>query len=142
MALPEKINLEIVTPEKHLFSGQVDSVTVPAKTGYLGILPGHAPLLAELGIGKISYSAGEETDFLFCSWGFLEVLPDRVVLLAQAAELASDIDIKRAEESKVRAEKMLSSKDPTIDFQRAELALLRAVARLDAAKHRRARRQV
>ena len=142
MALPDKINLEIVTPEKHLFSGQVDSVTVPANTGYLGIMPGHAPLLAELGIGEISYSTGEETDFLFCSWGFLEVLPDRVVLLAQAAELASDIDIKRAEEAKVRAEKILLSKDLNIDFQRAELALLRAIARLDAAKHRRARRQI
>jgi F-type H+-transporting ATPase subunit epsilon len=142
MALSEKINLEIVTPEKHLFSGQVDSVTVPANTGYLGILPGHAPLLAELGIGEISYRVGEETDYLFCSWGFLEVLPDRVVLLAQAAELASDIDIKRAEEAKVRAEKILLSKDPDTDFHRAELALLRAVARLDAAKHRRARRRV
>jgi F-type H+-transporting ATPase subunit epsilon len=140
MALPEKINLEIVTPEKHLFSGQVDSVTVPANTGYLGILPGHAPLLAELGIGEISFSADGETDYLFCSWGFLEVLPDRVVLLAQTAELASNIDIKRAEEAKVRAEKILSSKDPDIDFQRAELALIRAVARLDAAKHRRTRR--
>lgn len=142
MALPEKINLEIVTPEKHLFSGQVDSVTVPANTGYLGILPGHAPLLAELGIGEISFGTGEETEYLFCSWGFLEVLPDRVVLLAQAAEMASDIDIKRAEEAKDRAEKMLTSKDPDIDFQRAELALVRAVARLDAAKHRRTRRQI
>jgi F-type H+-transporting ATPase subunit epsilon len=141
MALPEKINLEIVTPEKHLFSGQVDSVTVPANTGYLGILPGHAPLLAELGIGEISFSADGETDYLFCSWGFLEVLPDRVVLLAQTAELASNIDIKRAEEAKVRAEEMLSSKDPDIDFQRAELALIRAIARLDAAKHRRTRRK-
>jgi F-type H+-transporting ATPase subunit epsilon len=136
MALPEKLNLEIVTPEKHLFSGAVDSVTVPSNTGYLGILPGHSPLLAELGIGEISFEAGGKTEYLFCSWGFLEVLPDRVVLLAQTAELASDIDIKRAEEAKVRAEKLLLSKNPTIDFQRAELALLRAISRLDAAKHR------
>ena len=140
MALPEKINLEIVTPEKHLFSGQVDSVTVPSNTGYLGILPGHAPLLAELGIGEISFSAGGQTDYVFCSWGFLEVLPDRVVLLAQTAELASDIDTKRAEEAKVRAEKLLSARDPNIDFRRAELALLRAIARLNAAKRREARR--
>jgi F-type H+-transporting ATPase subunit epsilon len=140
MALPEKINLEIVTPEKHLFSGAVDSVTVPSNTGYMGILPGHAPLLAELGIGEISFSADGHTDFLFCSWGFLEVLPDRVVLLAQSAEMSSDIDVKRAEEAKVRAEKLLSSRDPNIDFQRAELALIRALARLDAAKHRQARR--
>jgi F-type H+-transporting ATPase subunit epsilon len=139
MALPEKINLEIVTPEKHLFSGAVDSVTVPANTGYLGILPGHAPLLAELGIGEISFRIGEKTEYLFCSWGFLEVLPDRAVLLAQTAELASDIDIKRAEEAKARAEKLLLSRDLSIDFHRAELALLRAIARLDAAKHRSAR---
>jgi F-type H+-transporting ATPase subunit epsilon len=139
MALSEKINLEIVTPEKHLFSGAVDSVAVPANTGYLGILPGHAPLLAELGIGEISFKIGGKSEYLFCSWGFLEVLPDRVVLLAQTAELASDIDVKRAEEAKTRAEKLLSCREPDIDFQRAELALLRAIARLDAAKHRSAR---
>ncbi len=102
MALPEKIHLEIVTPERQLFSGAVDAVTVPSTTGYLGILPGHAPLLAELGIGEISYEIGDQTDYLFCSWGFVEVLPDRVVLLAQTAELASDIDVKRAEEAKVK----------------------------------------
>jgi F-type H+-transporting ATPase subunit epsilon len=136
MALPDKIHLEIVTPEKQLFSGAVDSVTVPCRTGYLGILPGHAPLLAELGIGEIVFKMGERTDFLFCSWGFLEVLPDRVVLLAQSAEMASDIDIKRAEEAKARAEKLLHSKDPAVDFARAELALLRAISRLDAARHR------
>jgi F-type H+-transporting ATPase subunit epsilon len=136
MALPEKIHLEIVTPEKQLFSGAVDSVTVPSNVGYLGILPGHAPLLAELGIGEVSYKIGDRTDYLFCSWGFVEVLPDRVVLLAQTAELASDIDIKRAGEAKMRAEKLLASKDSNIDFRRAELALLRAISRLDAVKHR------
>ncbi len=136
MALPEKIHIEIVTPDKQLFSGAVDSVTVPSTTGYLGILPGHAPLLAELGIGEISYSLGDRAGYLFCSWGFVEVLPDRVVLLAQTAELASDIDVKRAEEAKSRAERILSSKDPNMDYRRAELALLRAISRLDAVKHR------
>jgi F-type H+-transporting ATPase subunit epsilon len=140
MALPEKIHLEIVTPEKQLFSGPVDSVTVPSNVGYLGILPGHAPLLAELGIGEVRFKSGDRTDYLFCSWGFVEVLPDRVVLLAQTAELASDIDIKRAEEAKMRAEKLLISKDTGIDYQRAELALLRAISRLDAVKHRTTRR--
>jgi F-type H+-transporting ATPase subunit epsilon len=136
MALPEKIHLEIVTPEKHLFGGDVDSVTVPAKTGYLGILPGHAPLLAELGIGEIEYSINGQVEYLFCSWGFVEVLPDRVILLAQTAETGSDIDIKRAEEAKARAEKMLTSNNVDIDFDRAQLALMRAISRLDAAKHR------
>ena len=136
MVLPEKIHLEIVTPEKQLFSGAVDYVTVPSTRGCLGILPGHAPLLAELGIGEISYKIGDRTDYLFCSWGFVEVLPDRVLLLAQTAELASDIDIKRAEEEKTRAEKMLSSKDPNIDFNRAQLELMRAISRIGAVKHR------
>ncbi len=136
MALPEKIHLEIVTPEKHLFSGDVDSVTVPANTGYLGILPGHAPLLAELGIGEIEYKIGGRTEYMFCSWGFAEVLPDRVILLAQAAEIGSDIDVKRAEEAKTRAEGLLNSRNVDVDFDRAQLALMRAISRLDAAKRR------
>jgi F-type H+-transporting ATPase subunit epsilon len=140
MALPEHIHLEIVTPEKQLFSGDVDAVTVPSTKGCLGILPGHAPLLAELGIGEISYRIGGQTEYLFCSWGFAEVLPGRVVLLTQTAEAASDIDVKRAEEAKTRAENFLSSKDPGIDFSRAQLSLLRAISRLDAVKHKSAKR--
>jgi F-type H+-transporting ATPase subunit epsilon len=136
MALPEKIHLEVVTPEKQIFSGAVDSVTVPCRTGYMGILPGHAPFLGELGIGEISFTVGDRTDYLFCSWGFIEVIPDRAVVLAQTAEMASDIDVKRAEEAKSRAEKLLSSKDLGVDFRRAELAMLRAISRLNAVKHR------
>ncbi len=134
MALPEQIHLEIVTPDKQIFSGPVDRVTVPSTQGYLGILPGHAPLLAELGIGNISYKCGDREDLVTCSWGFLEVLPERVVVLAQTAEAASDIDANRAEQAKSRAERRLASKDPTLDFARAELAMLRAVARLDASR--------
>jgi F-type H+-transporting ATPase subunit epsilon len=140
MALPENIHLEIVTPEKQVFSGVVDAVTLPSTTGCLGILPGHAPLLTELGIGEISYKIGDKTEYLFCSWGFAEVLPERVVLLTHTAEAASDIDIKRAEEAKTRAEKRLNSKDPNVDFARAELALLRSIARIDAVRHRMPRR--
>jgi len=135
MALPEKIQLVIVTPDKQLFSGTVDKVTVPSIQGYLGILPGHAPLLAELGIGNVSYQIGDQSQLIFCSWGFVEVLPDRVVVLAQTAEAASDIDINRAEQARQRAEKRLGSKDPHLDFARAELALLRAIARLEIARH-------
>jgi F-type H+-transporting ATPase subunit epsilon len=134
MVLPEHIHLEIVTPDKKLFSGEVEAVTLPANTGYLGILPGHAPLLAELGIGEISYRIGNETQFLFCSWGFVEVLPERVIVLAQTAESASEIDINRAEQAKSRAERILTSKDLSMDFARAQLSLMRAIARLDAAK--------
>jgi F-type H+-transporting ATPase subunit epsilon len=134
MALPEHIHLEIVTPEKQLFSGSVDSVTVPSSTGYLGILPGHAPLLAELGIGDISYEIGDRTEYMSCSWGFVEVLPDRVIVLAQTAEAASDIDQNRAEQAKSRAERRLYSKDPNLDYARAQLALLRAISRLGVAR--------
>ncbi len=134
MALPEHIHLEIVTPEKQLFSGTVDSVTLPSSTGYLGILPGHAPLLAELGIGDISYTTRGRTEFLSCSWGFAEVLPERVIVLAQTAETASEIDVNRAEQAKARAEKILYSKDPSLDYAKAQLALLRAISRLDAAR--------
>ncbi len=134
MALPEHIHLEVVTPEKQLFSGTVDSVTLPSSTGYLGILPGHAPLLAELGIGDISYTTQGRTEYLSCSWGFAEVLPERVIVLAQTAEPASEIDVNRAEQAKARAEKILYSKDPSLDYSRAQLALLRALSRLDAAR--------
>lgn len=140
MALPEKIRLVIVTPERQLFNGLVNGVTVPSNQGYLGILPGHAPLLTELGIGEISYKIGDAVEIFFCSWGFAEVLPDRVILLAQAAEPASEIDLNRAEQARTRAEKRLSSKDPNLDFARAELALLRAVSRLNVARQSRAPR--
>ena len=137
MALPEKIHLVIVTPERPIFDGMVDQVTLPSSQGYLGILPGHAPLLAELGIGNISYRAGERSELLFCCWGFAEVLPDRVVLLAQTAETASEIDLNRAEQARSRAEQRLASKNTGLDFARAEFALLRALSRLEVAKQRR-----
>ena len=132
--IPEKIHLEIVTADKQVYSGDVDSIIVPALTGYIGILPGHAPLLAELGIGEIVFTAGEAMEDVFCSWGFVEVLPDRVVILAQTAELSSDIDIKRAEESRARAEKLLMSGDPNVDYAAAELAVMRAISRIHAAQ--------
>jgi F-type H+-transporting ATPase subunit epsilon len=132
MALPESIQLEVVTPEKQLFSGAVSEVTVPSNQGYLGILPGHAPLLAELGVGSISYKSDSALTSMFCSWGFVEVLPERVVILAQTAELSSDIDVNRAEQAKERAQRRLTSKDPDLDYARAQLALLRAIARLNA----------
>ena len=134
MSLPEKIHLEIVTADKQVFSGDVDSIVVPALTGYMGILPGHAPLLAELGIGEIIFTVGDTIEDVFCSWGFVEVLPARVVILAQTAELSSDIDLKRAEESRARAEKLLLSGDPNVDYAAAELAVMRAMSRIHAAQ--------
>jgi F-type H+-transporting ATPase subunit epsilon len=134
MALPQHIHLEIVTPERQLFSGPVEEVTVPSSTGYLGILPGHTPLLAELGIGEISYRSGERREYLFCSWGFVEVLPERVVVLAQTAEKASEIDLNRAEQARSRAQQRLAAKGLETDYVRAQLAMMRAISRLNAAK--------
>ncbi len=122
MALPEHIHLEIVTPERQIFSGPVDEVTVPSTVGYLGILPGHAPLLGELGVGEIGYKIADRREYLFCSWGFVEVLSERVIILAQTAEKASEIDINRAEQAGERARSRLTSKDPNTDFVRAQLA--------------------
>ena len=135
MSIPEKIHLEIVTADKQVYSGDVDSIIVPALTGYMGILPGHAPLLAELGIGEIIFTIDDTMEDVFCSWGFVEVLPNRVVILAQTAELSSDIDLKRAEEAKARAEKLLMSGDPGVDYAAAELAVMRAISRINAAQN-------
>ena len=91
-------------------------------------------MLAELGIGEISYRSGERRDYLFCSWGFVEVLPERVVVLAQTAEKASEIDLNRAEQARSRAEQRLAAKGLETDYVRAQLALMRAISRLNTAK--------
>ncbi|HEY3132290.1 MAG TPA: F0F1 ATP synthase subunit epsilon [Acidobacteriota bacterium] len=131
--LPENIKLEIVTPDRLYFSGEVDEVSVPGVEGYLGILPGHAPLLSELKIGEIMYRQGELRTYLFCSWGFVEVLPDRVSVLAEAAQHPEEIDVARAQEEKEQAEQQLKSKDPDTDFEGARIALESATARLQVA---------
>lgn len=116
-----------------MFSGNVDEVSVPGVEGYLGILPGHAPLLSELKIGEIMYRQEGKRSYLFCSWGFVEVLADRVTVLAELAERPEDIDVSRAEQAKERAERRLKSKDPEMDFKRAQIALERALIRLQVA---------
>jgi F-type H+-transporting ATPase subunit epsilon len=132
--LPKSIRLEIVTPDRFFFRGEVESVTVPALAGYLGILPGHAPLISELRIGIISYrTIGKEEVRLFCSWGFVEVLPEAVSVLAEIVEKPEEIDIERARLKKVEAEKLLRSKDPGIDYEQAMLSLEKATARLEVA---------
>ena len=134
MALPNKINLEIVTPERLLFSGEADEVNVPGAEGYLGILPGHAPLLSELRIGMISYRQGNEEFYLFCSWGFAEVLPDRVSVLADAAETLDRIDIERVRSERDKTEKLLRTLDEDIDYAQAMDALQQAEVQLELAK--------
>ncbi len=131
--LPEKMNLEIVTPERSLFSGEVDEINVPAVQGYLGILPGHAPLLSELRVGVISYRQGTEESHLFCSWGFLEILEDRVSVLAEKAEAADQIDVEQARTDQREAEQLLRSGDEGTDHAEALLKMREAATRLEVA---------
>ena len=136
-ALPSKINLEIVTPDKLFFSGEVDEVMVPGAEGALGILPGHAPLLSELKVGILSYKVGSQETQLSCGWGFVEVLSDSVAVLAEIAETREEIDVERAEQDKIRAESLLKSKDPMTDYEEAMRLLQHALTRLEVANSKR-----
>jgi F-type H+-transporting ATPase subunit epsilon len=131
--MTDVFQLEIVTPEKLVVKDQAEEMQIPGKNGYLGILPGHAPLITELSVGQIRYRNGIETHYLCVAWGFAEVLPDKVTILAETAERGEEVDCARAQRAKERAEKRLSSGDPAIDVQRAQDALARANARLEAA---------
>jgi F-type H+-transporting ATPase subunit epsilon len=132
MALPTSIALQIVTPDRLLVKEQVDEVEIPGTEGYFGVLPGHTPMLASLSVGEMWYRKGQEKTFLSLAYGFAEVLPDRVTLLASLAERAEDIDIARAEEARRRAEQRLqNAKD--VDYERARTALVKSLARLQVA---------
>jgi F-type H+-transporting ATPase subunit epsilon len=133
--LPSHIQLEIVTPDRQVVHDLVESVTIPGKGGYLGILPGHAPLLSELRTGEVVYTRDGTKHYLAVSWGFAEVLPSRVIILVQTAERAEEIDLARAARALERAEERLKEfTDPTIDAERAREAYQRALARLQAAR--------
>lgn len=134
--LPSQIQLEVVTPDRQVVHELVDAVTVPGKRGYLGILPGHSPLLSELAPGEITYVRDGAKHYLAVSWGFAEVLPGRVIVLAQTAELGEEIDLKRAELALARAEEDLKKvSDPSVDRTHAQEAYEKALARLQAARH-------
>ncbi len=133
MALPTHIELQIVTPDKLLVREQVDEVEIPGSEGYFGVLPGHTPMLASLAVGELWYRKGQEKTYLAIAFGFAEVLPDRVTILAQLAERAEDIDITRAEESKKRAESRLTAPRADVDYERARAALVKSLARLQVA---------
>ncbi|HLV02333.1 MAG TPA: F0F1 ATP synthase subunit epsilon [Acidobacteriota bacterium] len=128
---PNKLQLEIVTPRELLFAGEVDWVSVPGIEGYLGILPGHAPLLSELKIGVISYRFEGKEHRIFCSWGFVEVLADRVSILAESAERPEQIDRNRAQADKEKAENLLRSRSADTDFKQALELWEASVARLE-----------
>jgi F-type H+-transporting ATPase subunit epsilon len=134
----ETFQLEIVTPSRLLVKDSAEEAQIPGLSGYLGILPGHAPLLTELGVGVITYKASGTMHTLSLAWGFAEVLPDKVTILAEAAERPREIDVERAQKAKERAELLLKSNDPKleVDYVRAEDALLRAETRLSVAKEK------
>lgn len=129
--LPKKIDLRVVTPERSLVSEEVDEVVLPGVEGYLGALPGHTPLLTSLKIGEIKYRLDGTWRYLAVSWGFVEILPDRVTVLADVAEKAEEIDVERAKSAKERAEKKLKS--PDADFLQAQIALQHSLVRLQVA---------
>ncbi len=130
----ETFELEIVTPERLVVKDVATEVQIPGKNGYLGILAGHAPLISELAVGEIVYRAASGQHRLACAWGFAEVLPDKVTILAETAERADQIDVARATESRDRAQKLLTSGDPDVDYNRALDAVQRAQVRLDVAQ--------
>jgi len=144
MALPTKLTLEIVTPDRALLREEVDEVVVPGSNGEFGVLPGHTPLLSTLQIGELWYRKGPEKHYLAIAFGFVEVLPDRVTVLAQIGERAQEIDVQRAERAKQRAEQRLAQAQPQLtqidfDIERARISLMKSLLRLQVASRARTR---
>ena len=133
MALPTHIDLQIVTPERMIVQEQVDEVQIPGSGGYFGVLPGHTPLLASLAVGELWYRKGTEKTYLSIAFGFAEVLPDRVTILARLAERAEEIDIARAEAARARAQQRVEQPRSEVDYERARVALTKALTRLQVA---------
>jgi F-type H+-transporting ATPase subunit epsilon len=134
--MPDTFQLEIVTPEKMVIRDVAEEMQIPGKNGYLGILPGHAPLITELAVGEISYRNDGSTHYLALAWGFAEVLPDQVTILAETAERPDEIDMTRAQEAKQRAEQELRDGKTEADFTHAEDALKRAETRLQVGERK------
>jgi F-type H+-transporting ATPase subunit epsilon len=125
--------LEVVTIDRPLVHEEVEELQVPGAEGYFGVLPGHTPLVASLTVGALWYRRGTETFYLHVGFGFAEVLPDKVTILAEVAERPEEIDVSRAEASKKRAEERIASSTSEINLERAQRALSKAVVRLQVA---------
>src|SRR3954452_1688726 len=132
--MPDTFELEIVTPEKKVVETAAEEVQIPGKNGYLGILPGHAPLITELAVGEIVYRSGSHTELLACAWGFAEVLPDKVTILAESAERPNEIDTGRAEQALKKGEQRLQQADTEEEVDRALDRIQRAQSRIEIAK--------
>jgi F-type H+-transporting ATPase subunit epsilon len=139
MSLPTHLQLQIVSADRMLVNEQVDEVEIPGEEGYFGVLPGHTPLLAALNIGELWYRQGGEVHYLSVAFGFAEVQPDRVTILAQIAEHADEIDVARAEAAKRRAEEHITRSAADIDFERARIALMKSLIRIQVASRARIR---
>ncbi len=136
------VKLDIVTAEKIVYSGDVDIVIAPGIEGQLGILPHHAPLMTVLNAGELIARKGTEEYIMAISGGFLEILPDRIIVLADAAERAEEIDIARAEEARKRAQENLAHSSSQVEVASAEAALRRAIARIEVADRIKRRRKM
>jgi F-type H+-transporting ATPase subunit epsilon len=131
--MPDTFQLEIVTPEKLVVRDTAEEIQIPGSNGYLGILPGHAPLITELGAGEINYRSGGQQHRFAMAWGFAEVLPNRVTVLAETVERSDEINPERAQQSLNEAQELLKSAQSEEDFANATGKILRAQARLDVA---------
>jgi len=139
MALPTAIQLLVVSADRSLVNETVDEVEIPGFDGYFGVLPGHTPLLAVLQVGELWYRKGPEKHYLSIAYGFAEVQADRVTILAQIAETADEIDLERAEAAKKRAQERIARPTMDMDAERARVALMKSLIRLQVATRARIR---
>ncbi len=130
--LPEKLKFEVVTPERRVLSETIDEVILPGRMGYFGVRPGHTPFLTSLSVGLITYKTGGTTKYMAVSWGFCEVLQERVIVLAETAERADEINVERARDKRAQAEEVLKLKRGDAEFRVAEVRMKKALARLEA----------
>ena len=128
------LNLIIVTPEREVVREEVEELEIPGSEGYFGVLPGHAPLFSELKVGEVAYRKGTRWTFLSVAWGFVEVQPEQVRILAETAERAHEIDVDRAMRAKQRAEEMISRGGEDVDYNQALVALERAIVRIQVSQ--------
>ncbi len=142
MALPTELTLELVTPERAVVREAVDELQIPGAEGHLGVLPGHTPLLTTLQVGELWFRQGSEKFYVSVAFGFAEILPDRVTVVAQIAERAEDLDVTRAQEAERRARERLGTSTGNIDFERARISLMKSLIRLQVASRIRSRPRV
>jgi F-type H+-transporting ATPase subunit epsilon len=138
-ALPTQLTLEIVTPDRSVVAERVDEVEIPGAEGYFGVWPGHTPMLSMLKVGELWYRKGSEKYYVSIAFGFAEVLPDRVTILAELAERPDEIDVARAEAARRRAEERIAQPSPEVDYERARIALMKALVRLQVSSRARTR---